>query len=381
MFDTYFDQSCEDWEERQWDNVRLFKNKFDLAIQYPHVADQIIDLPSKTEIDGIKFYTTQHVNETADIPVYYFYHKKTHSMPNGRLLIYASQDCVLYDGPIPYRELPLKRIVPGEIFGSTEGYSDAFDLIGIQEALNVLISLLLPINKQTVFKKYGFRMAGISLPSTMLSKGLTILRGLQGAKPKTIQLTATAREIFEMIPFLQKQLETLSGINGVPRESTNDLGKNASGLAIAFVQAMAVQYNSMFQESWAELNEDVATHCLEILQDYVTTEREVALVDKRPQGAMKSFTGQDLKPIERVKVFLGNPMMRTFSGKLQTTETLLAKGLIKPPNEYLTIIETGNIGTSLQALESEIDLIHKENDSLRDGKPVQALVGDAHHAR
>lgn len=375
VFDTYVDQSCEDWDQRSWENIRLFKNKFDLAIQYPHVANDILDLPTKDELDGIKYLTFQNYNETADIPVYYFYHKRTHSMPNGRLLIYCSDDCVLYDGPIPYKTLPLKRIVPGEIFGTTEGYSDAFDLMGIQEAVNVLISIAFT-NQQANGVQKIWLPEGSNISSTMLSKGLAILRGPAGAEPKPIQLTATAQEIFQMIPLLQKEMETLSGINSVARGDPEHSLK--SGIAIAYVQAMAVQYNSMFQQSWAELNEDVATACLEDLQSFATTERKVALAGKKSRGAMKSFSGNDLAPIERVKVTLGNPLMRTISGRLQIADNMMEKGQLKTPQEYLTILETGQLEPALQGQESELDLIHKENESLMDGKPVKAMVGDAH---
>lgn len=377
VFDVYVDQSCEDWEFRQWENVRLFKNKFDLAIQYPHAATDILALPGKDDLDGVKYLTFQHYNETADVPVYYFFHKKTHSLPNGRLLIYCTDDCILYDGPIPYRRLPLQRIVPGEIFGTTEGYSDAFDIMGIQEAVDTLYSIIFSNQQANGVQKIWVPEGG-NISSQMLSKGLAILRGPAGAKPEPLNLTMTAGEIFQSIPLNEKAMETLSGINSVARGDPEALGKNASGIALAYVQAMAVQYNSMFQTAWAEMNEDYGTFKLEQLQAFATTERKVAMTGKNSRGAMKSFSGNDLKSLDRVVVKLGNPLTRTISGRLNIADSMLQKGLITSPQEYFTVMETGQLDVMTKGADAELDLIHKENDLLMQGKSVKAMVGDKH---
>src|SRR5207302_15028 len=99
--------------------------------------------------------------------------------PNGRLLIYCESDVVLYDGPMRYRRLPVFRIVPGEIYGTTEGYTDAFDLIGIQEALNALVSIAFTNQQANGVQKIWVPEGG-NFSATMLAKGLAILRGPQG---------------------------------------------------------------------------------------------------------------------------------------------------------------------------------------------------------
>jgi hypothetical protein len=158
-------------------------------------------------------------------------------MPNGRLMIYCDADCVLYDGPTPYDEhLPSFRIVPGEVFGTVEGYTDFFDLQGIQEAIDVLFSSVFT-NQQAHAIQKVWAPTGGEINVTMLSKALALIRGPAGSKPEPLQLTASPREVFEFHPMLIKGMETNSGINSVARGDPEHSLK--SGVALAYVQAMA----------------------------------------------------------------------------------------------------------------------------------------------
>jgi hypothetical protein len=71
-------------------------------------------------------------------------------------------------------------------------------------------------------------------------------------------------------------------------------------------------------------------------------------------------------------------MSRTTAGKVQIADNLLDKGLIKTPQEYITVMETGNLDPAIKNPEMELSLIHQENDDLLSGKPVRAMVTDSH---
>jgi hypothetical protein len=104
----------------------------------------------------------------------------------------------------------------------------------------------------------------------------------------------------------------------------------------------------------------------------------VAISGKRNRGYMSAFKKEDIANVDRVKVDIGNPLMNTIGGRLQIADNMLDKGLVKTPQEYITVLETGNIEPMLEGMESELSLIREENDELRDGKPVQAVVFDSH---
>lgn len=375
-FDVFTDPTAEDWNKLEWIVVRKFKNKFNLAERYPQLSGKILDLPTKSEIERFKYITLQNLDESADVPVYVLYHKRTEALPNGRYMICCNGETVLYDGPIPYDRLPVFRIVPGEIFGTTEGYSDAFDLLSLQEALNVLASTAFT-NQSTFGVQNILLPEGSNLSASQIGKALKVLKyNPQAGKPEALQLTQTPAEIFKSMEIYERWMETIIGVNSVARGNPDSSLK--SGVALGLVQSMAVQYNSGFQGSWAELNEDVGSFLLWLIRHFAKTKRMAAMAGKMSRGSMQEYMGEDLSNIDRVVVELGNPMSRTTAGRVQIADNLLERQLIKTPQEYLTVMNTGQLDPAVEGTESQLALIRQENEGMLDGKPAQAMVGDAH---
>lgn len=376
VFDVYVDQSCEEWTKIHWCTIRSFRNKFDLAARYPDIADKIIGLPTRGEINRNMASSFQTLEDSSDVPIYKFYHERTPSMPNGRYMLFAGNGVVCYDGPIPYKKLPIFRIVPGDIFGTTEGYTDAFDIMPIQEAINVLASTVLS-NEAALGVQNILIPNGCTITAEELAKGLRVLKyDPNFGKPEALQLTQTPAEIFKFMEILERWAETISGINSVARGNPDSSLK--SGVALSLVQSMAVQFASGFQESWADLLEDCASFLLSLLKDFAATERMVAMAGKHNRGDIASFTKDKLAKIDRVVVDLGNPMARTTAGRVEIANNLLQQGLVKTPQEYLQALNSGTIEPLTEGTQAEIDLIRQENEALMDGKPVKAIVGDAH---
>ena len=274
----------------------------------------------------------------------------------------------LYDGPLRYKRLPVFRMTPGEQFDSPEGYTDAYDMLALQDVTNILYSIPFT-NQQANGVQFVYLPQGCELAPSMF-KNLAFLKGgLPGTEPKGINLTSTPPEIFKNIEFIERAQGRLMGLNGAV---TGDIdGSLKSGIAIG-----------RYQQSWAELQEDCGTFLLELIQDFAKTERVAAMAGKHNKGAMVSFTGESIKNIERVAVDLGNPMQRTAAGRIEMADNLLQKGLLNA-KQYLQVVSTGQIDSVLEGEESELELIRKENESLLDGMAVNAIVGDMHllHAR
>jgi len=375
-FDVYVDQTQEDWNRCDWVLIRTYKNKYDLMVRYPELSAQIEAIPNKSELDGKKFVSLQRIDETEDVAVYKFYHKPTDSLPNGRYASFSNSDTVFHDGPNPYDSLPIFRITPGEVFGTTEGYTDAFDLMGPQQALNILMSTAFS-NEASFGVQSVLVPEGANLSHVQLGKGMSALSYNPAVgKPESLQLTNTPAEIFDNMGLLERTMETLSGVNSVARGNPESSLK--SGVALGLVQSMAVQFASAFQESYAELLEDAGTFILDLLKIYANTERIVTMAGRWSKGAIKSFDKTNLDKVGRCVVNLGNPMSRTTAGKIQIADNLLERGLIKNPQEYITVMTTGQLDPLMHSEESEIGLIHKENDDLSDGKQVTALRFDSH---
>jgi hypothetical protein len=377
-WDVMYDIHLTDWSKRDWDIVRLKRNKFTLAAKYPKAKEELVRATGHDDMNEYGSWKTIDDDETSSdlIPVYEFYHKRTDALPNGRYTVFLNKDVCLYDGPIQYKKLNVFRITPGEVFDTAEGYSESADILVLQQALNVLYSTAFT-NNQAFGVQAIWMPEGCDLNASELGKGLAVLKGgPPGTKPEALQLTSTPPELYKLAEMIEQKMETVMGINSVVRGDPEHNLK--SGAALGRMQAMAVQFASNFQESWAELQEDAATFLLDLLKDFGKTERMVALAGKHNRGAMRSFTGEDLDGIDRVVIDLGNPMSRTVAGRLDMADMLIGKGLIKTPQEYIGLIATGQLEPLTEGPQAELDLIRKENEDLMDGKPANAIAGDPH---
>ena len=374
---VYVDPDLDDFGKAEYVNVKKWKNKYNLAARYPDMADSIMKLPTKRDLYRDQF-GLFYGNEESEslVCVNAFYHTRTEAARNGRYVLYGDSNSIMYDGPIPYSRLPVFRLVPGEIIGTTEGYTDGFDLLTLQEVIDSLLSAAFTNQNANAVQKL-YVPDGCSVSTELLSQGLIIIKGPQGQQPVPLQLTATAPEIFTLLQLAERYAETISGINSVARGNPESSLK--SGVALSMVQSMAIQFSSGFQESWVELLEDLGTFILvDCLCPFAKTKRMAAMAGKHNRGAMKAYAGEDLEGISRVVVDMGNPLTRTTAGKLEIADKLLDKGLIKTPQEYFNVLNTGTLEPLIQGPQAEIDRIRSENEALMDGKVVKTLVTDSH---
>ena len=375
-FDVVVDSTKES-QDHDWILVRTYKNKYDLAAKYPEHEKKIVGLSTKSDMEAFRFGINTLNNETDDVPVYEFYHKRTDSMPDGRYLLFLDHDIVLHDKPMPYRVLPVFRISPGDILGTPYGYTSLFDILPIQEGINSLYSTIL--TNQNAFGVQNILVPrGSDINVQNLGGALNAIEYNPAAgKPESLNLTHTPKEIFDFLKMLEGVAETLSGVNSVARGHTEGLGSNPSGTALALIQSMALQFISGLQASYVQLIEDVGTALIKILQDFAETPRMVAIVGRSNRSAMKSFSSKDIASISRVVVDVGNPLSRTTAGRVQMADQLLQYNQIKNPQQYITVINTGRLDVLTEDTQHELLLIKAENEQIVDGDvPVVTLLDE-----
>ena len=379
MWDVIGDPRIRDNTKHKWRIVRDYENKWDLAARHPEQAEQIKKVSAKDDqLNLLETFIPSRFDQDADediIPVYHFYHLKTDGVPSGRYTKLLNDKIGLYDGPMQYRRLPVFGIVPGDEFDTAEGYTDAFDIMAIQEALNILMSVGFS-NLQAFAGQKLWLPEGCKISPSELDDGMVILKGgIPGTEPKVLNLTGIPPELLNIIEMFTGAQTKLMGLNSVV---TGDPEHNLkSGAALGRMQAMAIQYASNFQKSGAELSEDGGTFLLELLQDFAQTERMVALAGVANKGAMKSFSGKDLDLIQRVAVDLGNPMSRTSAGRIELADKFLENGNITF-KEYMQVSQTGTLDPRAEQEQTDVELVQKENELMMEGEPVQAMVGDGH---
>lgn len=370
-FDVVVDGTKENWDN-DWILCRTFKNRYDLMAKYPELADKIRGIPAKNQSSIYRLAVFSN-DDTDDIPVYEFFHRQTESMPDGRYLLFLDSDVVLLDAKMPYRTIPIFRIAPSDILGTPYGYSPMFDIFPIQEGINSLYGTIM--SNQNAFgvqNIYVPRGADISVSN--LEGALNVIEA--NAKPEALNLTQTPAEVFKFVDMLIQSAETISGINSVARG--NPEASLKSGTALALVQSQALQFISGLQQSYVRMIEDVGTGVIQMLKDFASTPKVIALVGKNNRPYLKEFTGEKISSINRVVVDVGNPLARTIAGRVQMAEQMMQMKIIQNPNQYFQVINTGRIDSMTEGVMDELMLIKKENEQLMEGENPLVSPLDKH---
>lgn len=369
--DVVVDGTKERWDN-EWVLTRSYINRYNLIAKYPEYASKIAALESKSNATNTRLGYFSN-DDTDDIPVYEFYHKKTEAMPDGRYLLFLSDDIVLLDQGLPYRNIPIFRLAPSSIMGTPYGYSDMFDIFPIQEMMNSIYSGI-SSNQNAFLVQSLFVQRGADLTTESLEGGMNIIEG--NSAPSPVQLTNSPEEAFKFLEILKQDAETIVGVNSVTRG--NPEASLRSGTALALVQSMSIQFQSGFQKAYVKFLENVGTNLIEILKDYAATPKLVALVGKNKAPLLKQFTGDMIKDVQRVVVEVGNPLSRTIAGRVQMAEQMAQMKLIKNPQQYFQVIETGSLDTMIEGDMSDLLNIKRENELLLEGQEVFANILDQH---
>lgn len=368
-FDVVRDISRED-DKNDWLLVRTYKNRFDLAAKYPQFKDAIMAVKPKDYADFPNV-NMMFQDETDLIPVWEFYHRKTEVLPNGNYMIFVSEDAVMYDGGLPYRSIPIFKVTVKDMLGAPVGYTPMWDLLSLQEAINALYSTVL--TNQMAFGVQNILLPnGASITPENLAGGMNVVYyDPETGKPEALNLTYTPGEIFKTIEMLEAKMETISGINSVIRGNPE---KNLrSGNALALVQAQAVTFASTLQQSFTRLLEDVGTGIIQILQDYASEPRIAFISGKSNRTYLQDFKGNDLSNVNRVIVKQASALSKSTAGRMEIANNMLQMGLIKTAEEYITVLNTGNIQPMFEGDQAQLVLIKKENEMLQNGQ-IPAIV-------
>lgn len=356
------------------------KNRYDLAAKYPIAADKILNISTditsgKRYVDPTKIIPAAGVGtkHTDLIDIYEFCHKKTASVPGGRYTIFLQDGTVLFDGTLPFKDIPVYRLAAANIIGTPFGYTVAFDILGIQALIDKLYTVV-SSNQLAGGIQNFWQPPGNQLTKMEVAGGLNLLESV--IKPEVLELCKTPAEVFTYIQRLETIMEMLCGISAVNRGATPENLK--SGSALAFAASQAVTFMSGLEKSFVSLQEGVGTGVLHILRDFVQVEKQAVIAGKFNRPIVKRYSGQGLQKIDRVVMEVSSAMSKTHAGKLQIAQDLLGSGLIRNAREYISVVSTGEIESLYESEMSEIILVKAENEDMRDGKQPIALIIDDH---
>jgi hypothetical protein len=364
------------FDECDWVIVRQFRNKWNLAVQYPEKATEIRQVPTEVPVRGDAGYSLKVA--TDDVPVYLFYHKPCASLPLGRMTKFVSSGDVLEDGILPYGTIPLQRVTCAELQGTPYGYTPYFEILGIQEVMDSINSSL--ATNITTFGTQSIAIEeGAPVHPDDLGGGMKIIYYRPGSQPpQPLQLTKSPPEAFKYLDDLKMHEELLMGLNNVVRGQMQT-GKE-SGAALALLQSQAIQQASVLQRNYLNALMAAGTAILRIIRTQATMPMKIGIMGKGRLDLIREteIDRTTVSQIDQVVVELGNPVSQTAAGRFELAMQLVQMQVVKTPAEVLEVLETGRLEPVVKGTQEELVNIMKENQDMVRGETPVVLLSDDH---
>lgn len=373
------DPYIQDPSEMKWGIYTYRVNKYDLAARYPQHRDVI--LTNSTDRSKPFPFNNPEDNDSDQIEVNVLSHDLTDACPDGRITIFI-QEAILINVPaLPFSEWNVYRISQNDVLDTGFGYTNNNDLLALEAVTDSLNSVI--ITNQLNYGAQSIKGAkGMGMDHTQLANGSTYFE----VEPsmfhmlEPIQMTMTAPEIFSYLETLGRKKETIAGINSVVRGDPEGALRSNSGSALALVQAQSLQFQSGGQRSYYHALSKVNTGLIKLLQRYADNQRIVRITGKVQGQYLQEFkySKDDLSNVSSVIFEMVDPVFQSIGGKISIADNLLAKGMIKNPRQYITVVRTGALDAFTEDDEADEIAIKAENELLREGKPVTVLAVENH---
>lgn len=377
--DVYYDYKITDWKKMDWVEVRVRKNKWDLIAEHPDLKDEILALSQSSEFENLNVYGSKGNVDEDYIYCYELFQKPTPAMPQGRMIFYASEKVIFFDGPNKYECIPVEPCVPEKFTSTYLGVPFYSTLLPAQEMMDICFSAV------------GTNNANLGVQNVTVARGAAIsvesINGMNwisytpqqiqgGGRPESLQLTQSAPETFKFIDMVFSHLQQLA--NSSPALRGNPPPGVTSGTALATLSANAIEFMKGTSKAYFSCMKNTMEHVLNGTQKFAKIPQDVVMKGKNNMAQVKEYSGEDLKNIHGISITLQNPIMQTLAGRIEVTDKLMQTGLIKTPQDYFTVMDGGDISNLTSNETTETDLVSAENEMLSDGAEVLALWSDNH---
>jgi hypothetical protein len=299
----------------------------------------------------------------------------TPALPNGRRILFVDEECVLQDSVsrdetgvvsdfgYPFgTSLYAYSAAPERIPGTPDGHTSFFDLLSLQEGLDLAASIMASaINAGGMQNLYVPR--GANITADKLTGALNVIEYDGAERPH-------AESNVSINPAVSAWAESCIGWMR-QRVALNDvvMGEPSKGMpaqAMALLRAQAVEFHSRLQAAYERLVQRCRTGILKLLQKYAKTERVALVSGKGNSWALKHFMSDDLKGVDRFVVEPVNPVLKTLAGKVAFAQPLLESGAIGL-QEYLQLVSTGRMEPILRFAADNQARIQREKEMLMVG--------------
>lgn len=376
IMDMLYNFQIPRWEDLDWAQVRVRRNRWTLIAQHPELKEALMKLPAVSTELRSRSYMGFDDNDT--VYIYEMYHKPTPSLPRGRILIYGDAKCVLYDDVNNYGCIPIEQYKPEAIKGLNFGYPMLSNLLPAQEMYD------------HEFSSIATNHGAMGVQNVTAARGSDInveaLGGMNyifytpqdipgGGKPEPLNLLQDSPNSLKFAEILLANMQQISNINAAVR---GEIPQSSSGVAIATLTTNALEFLTSYTKSMISCLERTMYHSVTAYRKFARTERLVRMTGKNFQSFTRKFNPEDLDPIVGVKIQTINPLMQTMAGRVEIADKAIERGLVQNMQEYVSILDGEPLNKLFQPQSSQNDLIQSENDALMDGTEVIVLSTDNH---
>lgn len=374
--DIVFDYSIDEWDNKDWAECRVRRNRYSLIAEFPELETEILGLPSATSENSNTLFCG--INTDDDVYVYELYCLPSPALPKGRMMFYSNAKTVYLDGENLYGCIPIEQYKPEHINGIGFGYPMFSALLPAQEMLDHEMSCV-----ATNHSAYGVhnvtapRGAGIEVQELygMNFVSYTPQPVPGGGKPEPLNLMQASPEAFKFMESLLGSMQQISNVNAALR---GDIGDSTSGVAIATLTTNALEFLNSYTRAYYKCLERTMFHCVNNMTRFGGPDRQVRLTGKNNQTFTKKYKPEQLKAIKSIKIQSVNPLMQTIAGRLEIAKDALKNGYVKDLTAYAAILDGEPLHKLTEVDQSQEDLISEENQMLLDGQKVLISSIDNH---
>ena len=367
--DVFFDQRTSRFN-RDYVIVRRWVNRWDLVAKYPDLKPKIVGLKTRDKQEnGLGPLWTNVEAKSDDVCMFDLYHRKTDAIPNGRFMRFCDRDTVFMDGPLPYEDVPVERISAGDFLDSGTSYTSLYDILGLQYALNAVMSSTI-----TIADIAGVPNIAVPDGSSFTTEDLggagrlvkyTVIPGAEnGGMPKMMPSPEVPEVHVKLLTAIPQMMESILAVNSVVRGAPSDQIK--AGNYAALMAQQTAEFYTPLRRSVIAAAERMATHMLRCFATFATQNRVLDVEGAYRGKTTLNFMGKDLQGIRRVRVDVGNPMQDTAAGRRMLADSMLEhygpQGL--SIDKYLQVIKTGRLDPIFDPSQTELELIEEENTLL-----------------
>lgn len=381
QMEVIYDLNARSFKDINWLIVKERVDKHELASQHKDYAEKIKsnpkDLKNNSYFNILGITDTSEALSEDEIFLYTLWHKSTSLINLGRCVKFISS-CVLSDEVNKYEGFPLGAFYSEFVPGTSIPYTNSFDMLALQKALDVSNSAIM-----TNVCAYGTPSVVLNSAAKLNPRYINNSVVLTGNPPpngkmvETITFPSTPPDVYKFQEMLKRAIREQKNISDTLKGDPKSNLRSAAALSIVVQQA--IRFNSRQQGSYVKLMEKVGKILLETIKINTDESNMVSSYSSRKSGYVKVDT-DFLKYANNVevRVELGNPLTSTQAGKLQILEVFQANGWIDNPAKYIEAVNSNRVDDVFKAeIDKEIS-IRRECQMLSEGKKPDILEWDDH---